>query len=181
MDSRGFRFTPDSRPHEEEFEHESWTAVSGGGLDRSIYVRVGWTADGRPALTGMVLGADGPAEITPSSLRSIRIGALLEELFSGFSLDEPPGDDDFAEAIEWGLMQQTYLSGAPRLPDRSKTSRGAEDSDLERFARIYTENVVRNPRRAMTATAAEMSVSRATANRWAAQCRERGLLPPVRR
>lgn len=67
----------------------------------------------------------------------------------------------------------------PRTPLDSAAVRGAGTEDrLIEFARVYTREVRLHPKRAMTATAKEMNVSRATANRWAEKAREAGLLPP---
>ena len=174
-----FQFLPDSRPSEEEFDGESWTWVRGGGLEQPLYARIGWSADGRPVITGLLLGAGGGAEITSSTLRSVRVGALLEQLFAGFTLDSFPKYGDLDDELEWALMQQTYVAGAPKLPDDSRAAaRGAGNELLADFARRYSEEIVRNPRRAMTTTAEAFHISRATANRWAERCRDIGLLPP---
>src|SRR6266568_919989 len=58
-------------------------------------------------------------------------------------------------------------------------SRRPDDQKLRDFARTYQIELARQPRRAMTAAASAHSISRATANRWAAICREMGFLPDV--
>lgn len=179
MPSDRFEFRPDSRPPREEFEEESWTEVEGGGLEHPIYVRLARSTDGRRVITGMVLGSAIPQhEITASSLRKVRIGAILEQLFDGFDEDPVPAYDDFEAQIEWGLMHQTYDLGAPQLATESRVSeRGAQQGTLEAFADRYRLEFEKNPRRAMTATAEALHISRATANRWAEKARQARLLP----
>ncbi|WP_300267459.1 hypothetical protein [Microbacterium sp.] len=103
---------------------------------------------------------------------------MLEQLFKGFDDAPPPDPDDLDAQIVSGLMQQTYDLGAPRLAAESRTSgRGAKHDALKSFADRYRVEFERNPRRAMTATAEALHMSRATANRWARKCRDVGMLP----
>lgn len=175
-----FQFA-DLRPTPEEFEDASWTQVEAGGLEQPVHVRLGYSADGRRIITGLMVGATFPhAEITSTSLRKIRIGAILEQLFDGYDEASPPPYDDFDAQIEWGLMHQAYDQHAAHLPESSRAGeRGAEGESLIAFADRYRVEVDRNPRRAMTATAEAMHISRATANRWAKKARNLGLISGV--
>ncbi|MDQ0576468.1 hypothetical protein [Agromyces albus] len=179
-----YEFAPDSRPPAEAFEEESWTHVSGGGLPAPIYIRVSRAANGRPVVTGLVVGATWPnAEITADVLRSIRLGEIVRELHKGFSPTEVPPYDDFRAQIEWALMHQTYVEGAATLTEPSRAFRGDEER-LRVFARTYQANIVRSPRSPMAATLRDLEnrqeflkISRATLYRWLERCRDLGLLP----
>jgi hypothetical protein len=162
-------------PSTELAENDAWVRVTGGGLDIPVLVRVAYGRDGRPMMTGLIIGNDGPAEITADTLRHIRIGALLEQLTAGFSPHDPPLVDDLRAQTEWGLMHEFTRRSPPPAPEQTR-SRGPSDAELRHFAEVYRTEVRRNRRRAMSATAEEVGVSRATANRWAAQCRKYGYL-----
>lgn len=56
--------------------------------------------------------------------------------------------------------------------------RSSVATNLTEFADVYRRHVAANPRRATAATAEELHISRATAIRRIAECREIGLLPP---
>ncbi|MEV6817917.1 hypothetical protein AB0M72_04090 [Nocardiopsis dassonvillei] len=170
-----FSFDMEQTPSEETAESDAWVRVTGGGLDTPVLVRVAYGRDGRPIMTGLIIGDDGPAEITADTLRRIRIGALLEQLTTGFDPSEPPPWDDLRAQTEWGLMHEFTRRSPPPMPQQSRT-RGPSDDELRHFAEVYRTEVRRNRRRAMTATAESVGVSRATANRWAQQCRKYGYL-----
>jgi len=154
-----------------------WQRVTGGGLSTPLLVRIGQGRDGRPVVNGLIIGAEEPPpEITTDSLRSIRLGALLAQLFENFDPENPPTwEDGIPDQVEWGLIHEHVWRPAVRS---GASSRGPSDAELDRFARTYQREFIRNRRRAMTATAEEMGISRATANRWAERCRDRGYLPP---
>ena len=178
-----FEIAPGDPPNWSNLEkNPTWTRISGGQLESPIYVRIVHDANHRPFIDGMVLGAASSGrEITANTLRSIQIGAIISAIFEGFSLDEVPACDDLADQIEWGLMHSTYILDLPTAAvDRLTSTRGAGHSELETFARVYTEQLAKNGRRAMTATAQHLSISRATANRRAEQCRAKGLLPAAK-
>ncbi|WP_344163804.1 hypothetical protein [Nocardiopsis rhodophaea] len=173
-----FSFEMEYAPGEELVESYDWVRVSGGGLAVPILVRVAYGRDGRPIMTGLIIGDDGPAEITADTLRSIRVGALMEQLFEGFDPGGRPPADDFDAEVTWALMYDfTHRTPAPPPPERRQgRSRGPTDEELQHFAEVYRREIRRSPRRAMTATAESVGVSRATANRWAKLCREQGYL-----
>jgi hypothetical protein len=135
------------------------TRVEGGGLPVPIEIVVDRAADGRYVFTGLVIG-DGMQEITSATLRQIRLADILAP-WSEWS-------DEVSE-IERSIAEHSY-------PIRH-SARGPDTSALLEFARTYLAELARHPHRAMTAAAAAHNISRATANRWAATCREHGYLP----
>jgi hypothetical protein len=162
-------------------EDDTWTRVAGGTLEAPIYIRIAKTKDGRGVINGLLIGGAWPREqITANTLRSIKIGEILEKVFDGWDINTPPDYDDLEDQVSWGLMHETFVRQAETIPSDSRAgSRSAPSDQLEEFARAYLTQRGRNAYRAMTATAKEFSISRATANRWAARCRDRGLLPPL--
>ncbi|WP_022891228.1 hypothetical protein [Agromyces subbeticus] len=167
-------------PNWEDLGEETWTRVEGGTLDAPIYVRIAQTMDGRGVITGIMIGGSWPrGEVTANSLRQIKIGTILGAVFDGWSIEDAPDYEDLAEQAEWGIVHELTVRRSPRLPTASRAaSRSAAPDELVEFARVYTEQRVRNAHRAMTATAKLLNVSRATANRRAERCRAVGLLPP---
>ncbi len=177
-----YTFTPMDPPNWDDLGEDEWTRVEGGELPAPVYLRIELSGDGKPVITGMVLGASWPRrEITANTLRSIRPREILTELFAEYDPAKPPPYEDWEESITWGLMHEVYMMRLPRLPIESSAARGAASSDrLEEFARTYLYQLRIKPKSAMTDTAKALNISRATANRWAAAARERGLLAPPR-
>lgn len=180
MTSTPLTVGPGIDPNWEDLGEDTWTRIEGGTLDAPIYVRVALAADGREVINGIMIGGAWPRnEITANSLRNIKIGEILGCVFDGWSLADPPDPEDLGEQISWGLMHETYIRQSERIPSTSKSgSRGAPKARLDEFAQIYLHQRNLNAHRAMTATAEALNISRATANRWVALCRERGILPP---
>jgi hypothetical protein len=186
-----FEIYPDRQPSSRALDGNDWIEARAGGLETPILARIGRNRDGRPIITGLMIGEFDDGEITADTLRAIRPRALLEQLFEGFDADEPPGLTtpaaegelpDLLEQVEWGLMQEHVWSPArEQAVDQQQTTpaRGPSQDQLREFAAIYRERLA-DPGRArpMTATAEAMRISRPTANRWAKLCRDRGLLPP---
>jgi hypothetical protein len=140
-----------------------WVRVEGGGLPLPIDISTGWAPDGRQVVCGLRIGGESGTEadeITPNVLRQIKLGEIIAAFFDYF---EP------AWEMEDALAE---LSVPPR-----PASRGPDDADLREFARMYRTELARQPHRAMTAAAEARNISRATANRWAATCRQLGYLP----
>lgn len=179
-ESARFQFDMDWLADDDLLIGHKWHRVTGGGLALPVLVRIGKTADGRPVVSGLIVGEAGPVEVTPDALRSIRIGAILAQLFEDFDPDGPPGwEADLGDQVAWGLMHQDVWQPAQPVSDGSdSTGRGPSDADLRRFAQAYQRELVRQPRRAMAAAAEALNISVATAHRWAAQCRKRGYLAP---
>ena len=88
-----------------------------------------------------------------------------------------------SQAVARALNAQTIwqMTGGSR-PDSEVTEvtrpRASVATNLTEFADAYKRNYAANPRRATTATARELHISRATAIRRIAECREIGLIPP---
>ncbi|GAA4682233.1 hypothetical protein Prum_053520 [Phytohabitans rumicis] len=154
-----------------------WHRVTGGGLPFPVLIRIGKARDERPFVSGLIVGDGEPVEVTPDTLRTIRIGAILAQLFEGFDPTRPPRwEADLADQVAWGLMYEQVWRPAPVVD--AGAGRGPTDGDLQRFAQVYQRERVRNPRRAMAATAEALNISVATAHRRATLCRERRYLPP---
>lgn len=138
-----------------------WVRVEGGDLPMPVEILVDRTPEGRYMFTGLRLGGDPEEdeyEITSQTLRQIRLSEIQAAYFEHF---EP------IRLMEESLAEVSY----PLRP------RGPEHEALSAFARTYLTELARQPRRAMTAAAKTHNISRATANRWAATCRELGMLP----
>lgn len=174
-----YGFVPMDQPNWEDLSEDEWVRVEGGGLSAPIYVRVIKTNDGGVAINGLVMGAAWPrSEVTANELRQVRPRDILNQLFADFDPNSPPDYDDWEDSITWGLMHEVYMMRLPTVPVESSAARSAGTPDkLEEFARIYLREFKLRPKKAMTATAEAMNISRATANRWAARARDRGLLP----
>lgn len=148
-------------------------------MPQPIELRISPAPDGRYLVTGLLLGATGPLEVTTATLRDIRLAEIVARLFE----DYDPGS--LGKVAEWaqpwapGPSALESVRGATRaeLPDEIG-SRGPDDASLREFAQTYLTEMARRPRRAMTEAAARHRISRATANRWADLCRQRGYLPP---
>ncbi len=136
-----------------------WERAEGGDLPMPIEILVQRAPDGRHVFTGIRIG-DGTQEITSATLRQIKLSEILAAHFEHF---EP-------------IFQMEALLAEVSYPLRPR-GRGPGDQALRDFARSYQVELARQPRRAMSAAAKAHSISRATANRWAAQCRQLGYLP----
>jgi hypothetical protein len=131
---------------------------------------------------------DNDLEVTADLLRSIRVGALLEQFIGDFQESGPDLSGvrfKYHQIVkeEWQVMD-VFLSEA-RLPADSpppiKARKGQPPSDeaLRRFANVYRHSVATNPRGAITQTAREMHMARSTVYRWIDLCRDRGLLDGI--
>lgn len=124
-------------------------------------------------------------EITSETLRAIRLPKIIAALFAGFDPSRPPpnpgtdlGKDDDALPVDQAawinhLLFRTFVYDI--LPESPALTE--EEGELTLFALTYKKNLAAQPNRAMTATAEDLHIGRATANRRAAECRRRGLLP----
>lgn len=164
-----YDFIPGEEPDWASLSKDPWVKVSGGGLDAPIHIRLARTRDGAISINGLVMGAsDGAPEVTANALRQIRPRDVVNRLFR-----TPPPE---ANEPVWGFSFERW----PEIPSDAAAVRSSGTSDrLEEFAAIYLREKEIQPSRAMTATAEAMHISRATANRWAARARDRGLIPPT--
>jgi hypothetical protein len=155
-----------------EVGNGEWIRVEGGHLEAPIHLKLMRSMDGRFVVGGLLVDGDAsPNGITTAALRQVRIAAILRQLFGTFSLDAAPGLDDAAVIASMINSQSSTrkLVAAPNTPASGRTA-------LTDFARVYSEERIRDSHRAMTAAAGRMKISRATAIRWAHACRAQGLL-----
>jgi hypothetical protein len=162
-----------------------WVSVSRGGLFEPVLMRINKSSDGRFVVTGLVIGMSGQRELTSHTLRSIKLGAIMRELFKDFDPTRPPesypGEPSYAlldrydQVMSWWLMKELVVDEA--VPVGASGGDGERPDRYRIFAETYLRELARDPRRAMTATAMAHHISRATANRWAKVCRQRGHLP----
>ena len=180
----GYRFSwePKHFPDPAPMPFGAWVWVSGGPLPCEVALRLHRHADGRYVFTGMVISEPlpTPMEITSQVLRQIRLSEIQaalfgpDGLFGDFDPASPPADGSTPspEATRW-LANLAARHGQIA----SGPSRGPDEAVLRGFALTYQKELARQPSRAMSTAAKAHSISRATANRWAALCRNTGLLP----
>lgn len=153
----------------------AWVRVSGGDLPVPIELRIHRHQDGRYVVTGLLTGDEfAPAEITSQTLRQIRLSNILAWLLADFDPDNLPAWSPRTSILVAADLNAKALGHVAASP-----ARGPNEQFLRDFARTYQIELARQPRRAMSAAAKAHNISRATANRWAAMCRERGFLPRV--
>lgn len=178
-----FEFGQEPLPLDVQFEEDGstdWVSVGGGRLEVPIAVRVSRLPDSRLVITGLMISTDDQTEVTTSTLRSIRLGALAEQLAAYIAAhphDQPGG----RWTPEWRRWQhvRAVVGNSPAVP-LGPRKRGVPptDDELRTFAAVYEEELSLRPRRAMAETTKRLYIERTTGYRWAALCRERGYLPP---
>jgi hypothetical protein len=147
-----------------------WERVEGGDLPMPVEIALQQAPDGRYVFAGLRIGDEHGEydeygrlqEITSATLRQIKLGEILAAHFEHF---EPIRQIE-ASLAEISVPLRQHSRG-PAPPD---------DRTLWAFAQTYQAELARQPHRAMTAAAKAHSVSRTTANRWAAECRRLGYL-----
>lgn len=146
---------------------------SDGDLPMPVSLRIHQATDGRFVATGLLMGDEfAPTEISSQTLREIKLRELLASLFKDYNPDDPPHWAKFGSLV--AMMAKTSAK-AGHVAERRP--RGPDNEALQSFARTYLAELARQPRRAMSAAAKAHDVSRATANRWAQECRQLGYLP----
>lgn len=102
----------------------------------------------------------------------------------------PPGDAEAQQLDRAGREAARALrayeiwrmtggaQGATTPAEEVTRPRASVATNLTEFADVYRRNFASDPRRATTATAKQLHISRATAIRRIAECREIGLIPP---
>lgn len=153
----------------------SWVSVTGDELPMPVWLRIHQSVDGRFVITGLQLGEESPApnEITSQTLRQIRLREIMADLFKDYDPETPLDPRKFETLI--GAVAKANAEAAGLVAKR--VPRGPDDAALRAFADTYRTELARQPQRAMTAAAKAHNISRATAHRWAVECRKRGLLP----
>jgi hypothetical protein len=183
-DPKDYRITWDPLSHEmPRLSSGGWVKVSGGGLNQSIYARIALKG-GRPRVIGLLV--DNDLEVTADLLRSIRVGALLEQFIGDFDESGPRLSGvkfKYHQIVkdEWDLMRHFLAEAKPAAADspppiRARKGQPPSDEALRRFANVYRHSLAANPRGAITQTAREMHMARSTVYRWIDLCRDRGLL-----
>lgn len=140
-----------------------------------VWLRIHQSADGRYVITGLVLGEESPTpqEVTSQTLRQIKLRDIMLDVFADFDPDAPPkGWPKFENLVAMVAKANAEIGFVAKAEKR-----GPDAETLRAFAETYRAELARQPQRAMTAAAKEHNISRATAHRWAAECRELGLLP----
>lgn len=82
-----------------------------------------------------------------------------------------------AHALDEHLQAVADAEGEDELRTRSRGARTPTDADYRAFARAWLECATESDYRVMPRVARRLGMSRPTAYRWAAECRQRGLLP----
>lgn len=159
---------------------DEWHAVDDtDGRAGRIYVRVAKGIDGRLIITGMLLG-DGVVEVTANVLRAVKPAEILATMQWRASGSPPPpsaGDIGPSGLARYEGMTEAIEASARQEPvESARGRRGPSRRDLERFAEAYLRHQSYT-HHAMTRAARDTGISRAAANRWAARCREIGILP----
>lgn len=163
-----------------------WIAVNSRDLPCPVRLRLRRGRGGKVAVTGLVVGERGETEITSETLRAIKLADITAALFDHFDPASPPAEPDRAtwsgkpedywiaqgEWMSYWLFKELVYDAATEMH-----AARVESAELEAFARVYARHLASQPHRAMTATADELHISRATANRRVRKCRELGLLP----
>lgn len=169
---------------EAEQDSGAWVEVAGGGLPGPIRLRINKSAGGETLVATAVVIDHGDQEVTSETLRAIRLREILRSFWDAIHVpgdgprwwrptptSEPELIDDGHEFWRW--LVRDFIENAPELDGQP----GDLAADQRRFAQTYRRELARNPRRAMTAAAEDLGISRATAHRWAAKLREQGILP----
>jgi hypothetical protein len=190
--------SPQGKPGEKAGLDGQWMKVQGDPLPVDVIIRVDRSDDKRFMITGLVIGLHERREITWEALRMIKPATILGYIFSGFDPNDPaklyeatdpfPMDDNIGDrwrpharaaaalklwqASENRPHEDDYQAIKPVTKPRASVA-----TDLAKFAETYLRNLAATPHRATTATAKEMHISRATAIRRIAECRDEGLLP----
>src|SRR3954452_15424773 len=156
--------------------------LSGGDGEPEFYVRTEVTAAG-PKLVELRLSSTDPGArgIRQADLRSVQIGAFVEDLVAAFTIRvERTNDGQVAAA-------HPSLHGSPQWQDSlrfvgqlraGRTSRDITPQLLERVATVYRDNIDRYPTKAVQH---HFQVSQRMAAEYVSRARRRGLLPPTKR
>ncbi len=148
----------------------------------AFYVRVGNAADGRMIVTGLLLAepAEDALEVTADMLRTVRLAEVIRTIQWRESGSLPPRSVGPIGPTGLGRFEgheEHVRASGQSVEGPSRRGQRAPDEDaLKDFAAVYLRHATYS-RSAMTLTARELHMHRATANRWHARCRAAGLLP----
>lgn len=179
-------WSPESKVPELPGLPGQWVTVKGGSLPTGLVARIDRAPDGRFVITGLLIGLRERREITWETLRAIKPASVLAHIFADFDPLAPAAgardvDDLFDPERRHGHTALELWSAARREdPHVVARQQGGPTAapDLQVFADAYLRHLAARPHGAMTATAKELHISRATAIRRAEACRAAGILPP---
>jgi len=180
--SRAARQRAGAQPYKFEYLGErsaggegAWVRVTGGDLVLPVDLRLTRSSDGRLVVTALEMGHGQHVEVSSEALRAVKIPTVLREVVrlredhAGMRL----GTDE--EWWRWLLLalldEDASLTPLDTMPSR--------DAQMRAFAATYRSQLLLDARHAMTASAREHHISRATAHRWANECRRLGYLPAL--
>lgn len=150
---------------------DNWITVRHSGQD--VTVRIGQAPDGRYIVTGVILGLDGPREITARGLRAIPLADLLTAVAreaAKAQQGEPMPIGNVALALP-GILAEPY-----ERPKVRPGPKGWPPEHFERVAEAYRSALQRTPRSPIRTLAKELNASDPTIHRWLQRCRDMGLL-----
>ncbi len=142
--------------------------------------------DGLQVPAGLVDGPDwhrieDTLEVTANVLRAVSLAEVIRTIQWRESGSLPPRSVGAIGPTGLGRFEghEANVRMAAQPVDAAPSRRGAHaptQEDLERFADVYRRHATYS-RSAMTLTARELNMHRATAHRWRERCRAAGLLP----
>jgi hypothetical protein len=140
-------------------------------------VRFGVAADGRFVVTGIVIGADGPVEITARALRELRLGEFAALMGSAIREGTKP-DGDPGEAFTRLVLRQAgrWVKDEKPVPHLRPGPRGWPKLHYQRVARLYRQALIAAPKAPVRYLAKNWPTSDASARRWLKTARDMGLL-----
>lgn len=148
----------------------------------AFYVRVGAAADGRMIVTGLLLAepAEDALEVTANMLRAVSLAEVVRTIQWRESGALPPRSLGPIGPTGLGRFEghdaSVRAAAQPVAAPSRRGQRAPDHEDLEHFAAVYQRHATYS-RSAMTLTARELHMHRATAHRWRERCRAAGLLP----
>lgn len=149
----------------------------------TFYVRVGTAPDGRMIVTGLLLAepAEGALEVTANVLRAVSLADVIRTIQWRESGSLPPRSVGPIGPTGLGRFEghEASVRASAQQVEAAPSRRGQRAPDqeaLEEFAAVYRRHATYS-RSAMTLTARELHIHRATAHRWRERCRAAGLLP----
>jgi hypothetical protein len=187
-----FTLAGDARDVFRRASRSRWYHVEGGGLFKSVLLRLGVSSDGVYECTGIALGLDGddegaiaiPARALRVPLADI-VAALSVWAFGGATWPKPKRGSGVVTADGFREFMGFYQQGAAPTPRVALGRRPRPDGFYEVVAENYRAAQQENPRAPMTALAAMRSEAPRTLKHLVSVARKKGYLkkwqPPKRR
>lgn len=164
-------------------DHDGWIGVTEDRVSQAFSIKIG-RRGGRFCVVGLRI--DNGREVTANTLRSIRLGRVLEECLG--ESDVLTGDDP--DEFEWvqteKAIAEVFTADAREVirnygTPRTRRGNPPSDEDLQEFAEAYKAHLTLHPRSAMhhvTRKGGPMPMARSTGYRWLRLARERGYIGP---